>query len=309
MDSATRSATSWMNSTSTGSKVRSASEPTSRTPIDAALDHQRHPDHRLHPPALEDGVADVGFVDVGDDDRLGLGGHPAREAVAHRDPHALADVVPDAARGGGDQVAGHRVEQQHGRRVDVEDLADAVQQLDEQVLHIEVHEGGIGDGVDASQPLVSVAPRPAMDTPRSVPSVYRVTVSSWPAGRRSRPPGLHPPRPWSHPSPDGGGRGRPRCRFGRGGRLGRLRRHGHRRPRLGRRRLRRQRRRHRVGERLLPARTTMVVDALHVSSDAGWAIPSGHGLNPPRQIFSSQRRGLRRVVHPARVILPRSRLA
>jgi hypothetical protein len=67
----------------------------------------------------------------------------------HADP--LAHLVLESARGGGHQLAGRTVDQQHRRGVDVEDLADPLEQLVQQILNGEMDQGHIGDGLDASQ--------------------------------------------------------------------------------------------------------------------------------------------------------------
>ena len=126
MARATRSPTSWTNSTSPVLEPAGRHRPDVQHPDDPALDHEGHADERLDALFPQDGVEHVGVVDVLDDDRRDLGGDAAREALAHRDAHPLPHLLLDAARGRCDQVAGRVVEQQHGGRVDIEDLAHRV---------------------------------------------------------------------------------------------------------------------------------------------------------------------------------------
>ena len=77
---------------------------------------------------------------------------PAKPSpIGTRTPWRTSSSMPLAADG--DQVAGRLVEQQHGGRVDVEDLAHPFEQLDEQVGDVEMGQGRVGDRFDASQPF------------------------------------------------------------------------------------------------------------------------------------------------------------
>ena len=143
--SAARSAACWSSSRSSSVNTRGVSEPTCSTPSDAPLDQQRDAEQRADALLAQDRVVDVGVVDVLDRDRAALGGDPAGEALADGDRDALLDLLLDALRGARPQHLRGLVEHEDRRRVGVQDLGDAVQQLGEQLVLGQVGEGGVGD--------------------------------------------------------------------------------------------------------------------------------------------------------------------
>ena len=111
---------------------------------DAAFDVDGHAQHRADALLPEDRVYDVGVVEV-DDDRSCLSGDAARETACERHLDALADLLLQPSRGTCDEDAAILVEQQHRRCVDLERVADALQQLGEHVLERHVPERRVGD--------------------------------------------------------------------------------------------------------------------------------------------------------------------
>ena len=75
---------------------------------------------------------------------------------AHGYADPLADLLLDAAGGRGDQRGPVGVQEEDRRGVDVEDVAQTVQQLVEQVLDVEVGQGGVGQNLDLPEPLGGV---------------------------------------------------------------------------------------------------------------------------------------------------------
>ena len=69
------------------------------------------------------------MIDVGDEDRDALGGDPAGEALADRNPHAALDLLLDPLGGARDELFRPRVVQQDRDGVDVQRLLDADQEL------------------------------------------------------------------------------------------------------------------------------------------------------------------------------------
>ena len=93
-----------------------------------ALDDERDAEHRLDPLLAQDRVEDVRVVDVVEDHRPLLGGDAAGEAAADRDADALLDLLLDPERGPGDELVRLLVEQEDRARVDLEDLAGALEE-------------------------------------------------------------------------------------------------------------------------------------------------------------------------------------
>jgi hypothetical protein len=112
---------------------------------DAAFDVDRYTEHRADALLSEDGVYDVGVVEVLDDDGTRLSGDAAREATSKRHLDALAHLLLESSCGARNEDATILVEQQHRCGVDVERTADALKQLGEHVLEGHVSERGIGD--------------------------------------------------------------------------------------------------------------------------------------------------------------------
>jgi hypothetical protein len=66
----------------------------------------------------------------------------------------LPDLFFEAARGAGDELVGAFVEQEHGGRVAVEDVEHSVEELDQQVVDVEVPEGGVGEALEVTQAIL-----------------------------------------------------------------------------------------------------------------------------------------------------------
>src|SRR5213078_3200231 len=82
---------------------------------------------------------------VVEDDRPALRRDATREALADRDPDPALDLLLEANGGPRDQLALLLVEEQDGRGVRAEHLADARQQLGEQLIELQVRERGVCD--------------------------------------------------------------------------------------------------------------------------------------------------------------------
>ena len=93
------------------------------------------------------------MVDVVEHDRAPFRGDPAREPAADRDPDALLDLFLDSDRGAGDQIVAQLVAEQDRHRVGLERLANARQQLGEQVVQNQMRQRCIGDELKPSKPL------------------------------------------------------------------------------------------------------------------------------------------------------------
>ena len=65
---------------------------------------------------------------------------------------ALVHLFLDPPSRGGHELPGGVVEEQDGSGVHRQDIADAIQQLDEELLHGQMGEAGIGQRLDVSQP-------------------------------------------------------------------------------------------------------------------------------------------------------------
>ena len=96
---------------------------------DAAFDEEGDAEEGADPLLAEDRVEDVAVVDVGDDDRAAFGGDASGEAAADGDADALFDLFLDALRRPRVEHRRGLVEQEERRRVGVEDLRDALEQL------------------------------------------------------------------------------------------------------------------------------------------------------------------------------------
>ena len=84
------------------------------------------------------GFVDVRVVDIGDENGDALGGDPTGEPLAEWNPHALLDLLLDAAGGAGDELIGRGVVEQDRHRVDAERDADPLEQLLEQCVEAEL---------------------------------------------------------------------------------------------------------------------------------------------------------------------------
>jgi hypothetical protein len=120
---------------------------------DPSLGDQRNTEQASDPLLAEYRVVDLAAIEVVDDDGLHLRGDPTREPNSDRDPDALADLFLDPGRGGGDELTGRAIAQQDGSGIDLEELSNLCQQLVQQVRHVQVDKGDVGDRLDATQPL------------------------------------------------------------------------------------------------------------------------------------------------------------
>ena len=110
---------------------------------------ERHAEQRLDPLLAQDRVEDVGVVDVGEDHRPPLGGDPAREALADRDPDALLDLLLDPDRGARDELV-RLASSSSTRSVAVEHRRASDEQRAQQLLELEVRERRIGQRLEAA---------------------------------------------------------------------------------------------------------------------------------------------------------------
>jgi uncharacterized protein YndB with AHSA1/START domain len=118
---------------------------------------ERGAEKRLDSLLAENRVQDVRVIDVLDGERPPLGGDPAGEAAADRDPRAPLDLLLDSLRRARDELVRALVEQEDGARVGSEDLLDPVEQLVEEVLEREVRERRVRDALQLQQPLEACA--------------------------------------------------------------------------------------------------------------------------------------------------------
>jgi hypothetical protein len=125
---------------------------------DIAAHEHGYPDQRGQAFAAEDGADDVGLIDMINDDRFLLGRHGAGEARAHVDTNALRDFILKSDGGDGGQLVCVRVEQEEGGRIRVEQNAHPLKQFTEQCFRVEVRQGGVRDGKDAAQTVVTLHP-------------------------------------------------------------------------------------------------------------------------------------------------------
>jgi hypothetical protein len=110
-----------------------------------AGDKQGHAEHRLDPLLAQDRVEHVGVIDVGEDHRLPVGRNATGEAQADRDANTPLDLFLDPDRGPRHQFVRALVEEKHGARVRVEDVADARKKHCEQFVELKVRERRIRD--------------------------------------------------------------------------------------------------------------------------------------------------------------------
>ena len=110
---------------------------------DLAADEQRYADHRADTLRSEDGVQNVLVVHTPDHERVAFSRDASRESLAHRDPDPLLDLLLEPLRGSRDEIVRPMVQQEHGRRVHLEDVADSDQQLIEEVLRGEVGQSNV----------------------------------------------------------------------------------------------------------------------------------------------------------------------
>ena len=92
-------------------------------------------------------------VDVVEHDRPPLRRDPAREPAADRDPHALFDLFLEPDRRARDELVPEVVAEEDRGRVGAEHVPDAHEQLAQELVQVQVREGGIRDELDPPQPL------------------------------------------------------------------------------------------------------------------------------------------------------------
>ncbi len=109
-----------------------------------ALGDQGDSQQRLQALVAQDRVVDVGVRDVGDVHRATLDGDATGEAAAQRNARDGLDLLLEALCGAGHEGPAVVVDQQDRRRVDLQDLRRAGQQLVEELLERQVRKGGIG---------------------------------------------------------------------------------------------------------------------------------------------------------------------
>ena len=81
----------------------------------------------------------------------------ALETAAHRDADSLTYLLLQARRCRRDQLTGRVIQQQHRRRVGLQDVLCPVQQFGEKVMIVKTGQGRIGDCLDVPQPGLSGA--------------------------------------------------------------------------------------------------------------------------------------------------------
>jgi hypothetical protein len=98
-------------------------------------------------------VDHIRFVDVLDRLCLPGRGDAPGEASAQGHAHTLVHLLLDPPGRGGHELRVGVVEEEDSRGVRRQDLADAIQQLDEEFLQGQLREAGIGHRLDVPQPL------------------------------------------------------------------------------------------------------------------------------------------------------------
>ena len=81
------------------------------------------------------------------------GGRASCEAPADRDANTLLHLFLDAAGRARDELSTILVEEQDRARVSVQHLARAIQERIQQLLEVEVTEGGVGQSLEAPKTL------------------------------------------------------------------------------------------------------------------------------------------------------------
>ena len=104
------------------------------------------------PLATQERVDDGRLVDAVEHDRPLLGGDATGEAPAEGDGDPLAHLLLDAPGGGGDQAVAVGVQEEDGGRVDVQQPADAFEQLVEKLLDPQVDQIDVAEVIDPREP-------------------------------------------------------------------------------------------------------------------------------------------------------------
>jgi hypothetical protein len=95
------------------------------------MDQQRHAHQGLDSLVKQNRVQHIAVINVVQDDRPPAGGDTAGETLPDRDPHALPDLLLQAAGRSSYQLTPRAVQQQHRYCVGVQDLLHPRQQLSE----------------------------------------------------------------------------------------------------------------------------------------------------------------------------------
>ncbi len=103
---------------------------------DAAADEQRRAQERLDSLLAEDRVEHIRVIDVFDDNRAPLGGDPPREAEPEGDARPALDGFLEPARSPRHELVGRFVEQKERCGVAPQRVADADEQLVEQLVEL-----------------------------------------------------------------------------------------------------------------------------------------------------------------------------
>ena len=102
---------------------------------------------------VQDRIQHVRVVDVVEHDWPPIRRDPAREPAADGDPHAAFDLFLEPDRRPRDELVPKLVAEEDRGRVGAEHVPDAREQLGQEVVQVQVGEGGIRDELDPPQPL------------------------------------------------------------------------------------------------------------------------------------------------------------
>ena len=125
-------------------------------PDHRAMDEQRHAHQGLDSLFQQNRVEHIAVMNVVQDDRPPLGGDPASETPANRDPDALPDFLLQAAGYGGDELTPGAVQQQHRHSVGVQNLLDPVQQRGEKVIGVKIGQRRIRNRPDVPELVLCI---------------------------------------------------------------------------------------------------------------------------------------------------------
>ena len=117
----------------------------------AAFDEQGHAEQGDQAALDEQRVHDLGPAHVRDEDRRARRRHAPREALADGHAHARLDLLLQPSGPRGNELVAGLVQQQDHRRVRTHDRPDAVEQVREQAVEVEVCERGLGDHLELPQ--------------------------------------------------------------------------------------------------------------------------------------------------------------
>ena len=111
------------------------------------------------------------MVDVLDDHCTTVRSDAACETLSEGNADALLDLLFDALRGAGDQVARVLIKEEEGARIRLQRVGDAVEERREQLVQVQVRERSIGDGLDPKQAFLRFQAFPSVDGTRRVPTL------------------------------------------------------------------------------------------------------------------------------------------